>query len=94
MKTLNKLTKISYKYIPKSTNRYRDTIAGIFYAHTHKDHFQMFFSENGAPYHVGFVAQSQTIYNNLNVGYKIYHVDGNQGDTSYVSKLIIHTLNK
>ncbi|XP_071532616.1 sphingomyelin phosphodiesterase-like isoform X2 [Panulirus ornatus] len=65
--------------------RYESTIAGLFYGHTHKDHFLMFYDPDDAnrAYHVGYVAQSQTPYHKLNPGYKLYTVDGHYEGSSY-----------
>ncbi|XP_037777507.1 sphingomyelin phosphodiesterase-like [Penaeus monodon] len=65
--------------------RYESTIAGLFYGHTHKDHYMMFYDpdEPERAYHVGYVAQSQTPYHKLNPGYKVYTVDGDYQGSSY-----------
>ncbi|KAK4329381.1 hypothetical protein Pmani_000264 [Petrolisthes manimaculis] len=63
--------------------RYEATIAGLFYGHTHKDHFMMVYDENDRPALVGYVAQSQTPYHNLNPGYKIYTIDGDYQGSTY-----------
>merc|ERR1719466_487316 len=63
--------------------RFSHVIAGAFYAHTHKDHFQIFFDEQGQPINMGYVAQSQTTYKNLNSGYKVYHVDGVRDNATF-----------
>ncbi|KAA0199149.1 hypothetical protein HAZT_HAZT000078 [Hyalella azteca] len=69
----------------KIVARYEGVIAGIFYGHTHKDHFQMFFDPDdpSRPIEVGFVAQSQTTYSDLNSGYKIYTIDGGHENSTY-----------
>jgi len=66
-------------------NRYEDVIAGIFYGHTHKDHFQLFFDldDPSRATKIGYVAQSQTSYSYLNPGYKVYYVDGARTDKTY-----------
>nr|XP_045606913.1 sphingomyelin phosphodiesterase-like isoform X2 [Procambarus clarkii] len=65
--------------------RYESTIVGLFYGHTHKDHFMMFYDPEipERAYHVGYVAQSQTPYNKLNPGYRVYSVDGHYDGSSY-----------
>ncbi|KAK7076989.1 Sphingomyelin phosphodiesterase [Halocaridina rubra] len=65
--------------------RYESTIAGLFYGHTHKDHFMMFYDpvETTRPYHVAYIAQSQTPYHKLNPGYKVYTIDGEYQGSSY-----------
>lgn len=65
--------------------RYESTIAGLFYGHTHKDHFMMVYDpdEPSRAAHVGYVAQSQTPYHKLNPGYKVYTVDGDYEGSSY-----------
>lgn len=65
--------------------RYEATIAGLFYGHTHKDHFMMVYDENDRPALVGYVAQGQTPYHNLNPGYKVYTIDGDYEGSTYVS---------
>ncbi|KAF2361415.1 Calcineurin-like phosphoesterase domain ApaH type [Trinorchestia longiramus] len=69
----------------KIVARYEGVIAGIFYGHTHKDHFQMFFDpeDSSRPIEVGFVAQSQTTYSDLNPGYKVYTIDGGHENSTY-----------
>ena len=71
--------------------RYEGSIAGIFYGHTHKDHFQVFFDPEDPekPTKVGFVAQSQTMYTDMNPGYKVYTVDGGRENSTYVSEYFI-----
>ncbi|XP_027218048.2 sphingomyelin phosphodiesterase [Penaeus vannamei] len=65
--------------------RYESTIAGLFYAHTHYDHYMVFYDHEqpDRPVHVGYVAQSQTPYPELNPGYKVYTVDGAYEGSSY-----------
>lgn len=65
--------------------RYESIIAGVFYGHTHKDHFQMFFDPEDPqrPTKVGFVAQSQTPYEKMNPGYKVYIIDGGRENATY-----------
>ncbi|KAA0199151.1 hypothetical protein HAZT_HAZT000080, partial [Hyalella azteca] len=69
----------------KIVSRYEGVIAGIFYGHTHNDQFQMFFDYDNPsrPIEVGFVAQSQTTYSDLNSGYKIYTIDGGHENSTY-----------
>ncbi|KAK7076988.1 Sphingomyelin phosphodiesterase [Halocaridina rubra] len=65
--------------------RYESTIAGLFYGHTHKDHFMVFYDpvETTRPYHIGYIAGSQTPYSYLNPGYKVYTIDGDYAGSSY-----------
>lgn len=73
--------------------RFRDTITNHFYGHSHKDEFELYYSENGKePVGVGFLGPSVTTYTNLNPGYRIYYVDGDRTNSSRVRaiKNIIH----
>ncbi|XP_063846583.1 sphingomyelin phosphodiesterase-like [Scylla paramamosain] len=65
--------------------RYESTIAGLFYGHTHKDHFMMVYDpeEPTRAVHVGYVTQSQTPYHELNPGYRVFTVDGDYEGSSY-----------
>ncbi|XP_068237816.1 sphingomyelin phosphodiesterase-like isoform X2 [Palaemon carinicauda] len=66
-------------------SRFESTIAGLFYGHTHKDHFMMFYDpvEATRAYHVGYIGPSQTPYHKVNPGYRIYTVDGDYEGSSY-----------
>lgn len=72
--------------------RYESTIAGFFYGHTHNDQFMIFYDPDDPQraYHVGYVAQSQTPFHDLNPGYKVYIVDGDYEDSSYVRLVLNH----
>lgn len=67
-------------------NRYESTIAGQFFGHTHTDEFQIFYDEETLtrPLSVAFVAPSVTTYVNLNPGYRVYVLDGNYPNTSWM----------
>ncbi len=62
--------------------RYENIIKGQFYGHTHWDHFTVFFNEEGAPSNVAFITPSMTTFEELNYGYRIFHVDGLRGPES------------
>ena len=76
---------------PCTPHRYESTIAGLFYGHTHKDHFMMVYDPENATraVHVGYVTQSQTPYHELNPGYRVFTVDGDYEGSSYVSVITI-----
>uniref|UniRef100_A0A2P2I9G1 Sphingomyelin phosphodiesterase-like n=2 Tax=Hirondellea gigas TaxID=1518452 RepID=A0A2P2I9G1_9CRUS len=65
--------------------RYEGVIAGLFYGHTHKDHFQVFFDPDqpDRTIEVAYIAESQTPYKKLNPGYKVYTVDAGRPEATY-----------
>lgn len=69
--------------------RYEGVIAGLFYGHAHQDLFEIFFDpeDSSRATKVGFLAQSQTTYNNMNPGYKVYSIDGGRENATYVSQV-------
>ncbi len=70
-------------YTPRWFCRFAATIKGQFYGHTHFDEFKVFFNRvDKRPSNVAHVGPSLTPFENLNYGYKIYHVDGLRGSNS------------
>ena len=59
--------------------RFRNTIAGQFFGHTHLDEFEVFFKDL-EPISVAYLAPSQTPWmdQGLNPAYRIYIIDGTQ----------------
>ena len=62
-------------------------MTGLFYGHTHKDHFQLFFDPDDPDrvFDIAYIAQSQTTYSNMNPGYRIYTIEGDFEGSRYVS---------
>ncbi|RXG55132.1 Sphingomyelin phosphodiesterase [Armadillidium vulgare] len=69
----------------KIVSRYESTISGIFYGHTHNDHFELYFDPQNSSrvYEIAYIAQSQTTYTDMNPGYKIYTIEGDFNETRY-----------
>ena len=67
--------------------RYENTITGQFFGHTHKDQFEMFYDEATLkrPLGIAYIGGSVTPYGGQNPSYRVYEVDGNYTDTSWVS---------
>ena len=78
---------VYYNYLP-STFRYSNTIAAHFLAHTHFDHFELFYDPaTHKPVSVGYIAPSVTTYagdKGINPGYRIYTVDGYYTNSTWV----------
>ena len=74
--------------------RFRNTIAGQFFGHTHLDEFEVFFKDL-EPISMAYLAPSQTPWmdQGLNPAYRIYIIDGSTHPFSYFSwfhmKLIV-----
>uniref|UniRef100_A0A2C9JLN6 Sphingomyelin phosphodiesterase n=1 Tax=Biomphalaria glabrata TaxID=6526 RepID=A0A2C9JLN6_BIOGL len=66
-------------------SRYQNSIAGQFFGHTHFDSFSVFYDIETLkiPISVAYVAPSVTPYTDLNMGYRIYTVDGNYQGSSF-----------
>ncbi len=65
--------------------RYENIIRAQFYGHTHNDEFSVFYNEDGQPSNVAFVGPSITSWTELNVGYRIFYLDGARGaDSTWV----------
>ncbi|XP_050298661.1 sphingomyelin phosphodiesterase-like isoform X2 [Anthonomus grandis grandis] len=59
-------------------NRYKDTIVGLFYGHSHADEFEVFYEteEYSEAIAVAYLAPSVTSYTFNNPAYRIYYIDG------------------
>ena len=55
--------------------RFKNTIAGQFFGHTHYDEFQIFFNDSEA-INIAYLAPSETSLDGLNPAYRIYTIDG------------------
>jgi sphingomyelin phosphodiesterase len=62
--------------------RFRNTIIGQFFGHTHFDEFELFFAPRTSANdikevtNVAYLAPSQTPHDGLNPAYRIYTIDG------------------
>jgi hypothetical protein len=67
--------------------RYENTITGQFFGHEHSMRYQVFYDEETLkrPLGVSFLPGSITTYTKLNPGYRIYEIDGNYQNSSWVS---------
>lgn len=65
-------------------NRYESTITAQFFGHTHFDEFEVFYDPNdlGRATSIAYVGPSVTPYYDLNLGYRIYYVDGDHEATT------------
>lgn len=66
----------SYNYL-RIVERFKDTIAGQYSGHTHRDEFRVFYStaDDTLPVGVQFVAPSITSYSNTNPSYRTYTIN-------------------
>ncbi|GAB6020688.1 hypothetical protein CHUAL_003357 [Chamberlinius hualienensis] len=66
-------------------DRYKGTIAGHFYGHTHDDEFRIIYDDEDPtlPISVGHVAPSVTTYSNLNPAFRVYTLDGDYSGTTW-----------
>ena len=72
----------------KLTNRYESTIAAQFFGHTHNEELKIFYDGEGPsarPTNVAFIGGSLTTYSDTNPGYRIYTVDGERPDSTFVN---------
>jgi len=74
----------SYNYY-RIINRFYKTITGQFFGHTHHDEFRLFYDMETftKPISIAYVAPSVTTYHELNPGYRIYSIDGQQGNKTW-----------
>jgi len=74
----------SYNYY-RIINRFYKTITGQFFGHTHNDEFRIFFDMETytKPISIAYIAPSVTTYHDLNPGYIIYSIDGQQGNKTW-----------
>ncbi|XP_059050871.1 sphingomyelin phosphodiesterase isoform X1 [Achroia grisella] len=65
-------------------NRYESTITAQFFGHTHFDEFEVFYDPNdlGRATNIAYVGPSVSPYYDLNLGYRIYYVDGDHDATT------------
>ncbi|XP_071608797.1 sphingomyelin phosphodiesterase [Heliangelus exortis] len=65
-------------------SRFQGTISGQFFGHTHRDEFELFYSDPPPfrPIAVAFLAPSVTTYIGLNPGFRVYEVDGSYPGSS------------
>lgn len=58
-----------------------------FYGHTHKDEYKIFYDEvqTDRPVNIAFIAPSLTTYSNLNPGVRVYTVDGDRPNATWVN---------
>ncbi|XP_050666343.1 sphingomyelin phosphodiesterase isoform X2 [Leptidea sinapis] len=65
-------------------NRYEATITAQFFGHTHYDEFEVFYDPNdlGRATSIAYVGPSVSPYYDLNLGYRIYYVDGDHDATT------------
>ncbi|RWS23735.1 sphingomyelin phosphodiesterase-like protein [Leptotrombidium deliense] len=61
------------------TERFRNTIKGFFYGHTHRDEFKVYYSRENETLHVGYIGPSVT---NYNPGYRFYSLTKDVGISS------------
>ncbi|XP_076456755.1 sphingomyelin phosphodiesterase-like [Babylonia areolata] len=66
-------------------DRYESTISGQFFGHTHFDHLEVFYDTATLtrPTSVAYISPSVTPYSNLNMGYRIFTIDGNYTTSSW-----------
>ncbi|XP_064100938.1 sphingomyelin phosphodiesterase-like [Macrobrachium nipponense] len=63
--------------------RYENIIRGQFFGHTHYDEFEVF-HDGDRPMGVAYIAPSQTPYYFLNPAYRIYTIDGERPETTWM----------
>lgn len=68
----------------KIVDRYESTITGQFFGHTHFDHVEVFYDLETLkrPTSVAYISPSVTPFSGLNMGYRIFTVDGNHRNSS------------
>lgn len=69
------------------SKRFQNTIVNHFFGHSHRDEYELYFDEENGnkPIGVGYLAPSMTTYTNLNPGYRVYHIDGDRVNSTWVS---------
>ncbi|CAG0912348.1 unnamed protein product [Notodromas monacha] len=55
--------------------RFRDTVTGQFYGHTHYDDVQIFYDKDSQPFNVAYVGPSVTPFVGINPAYRVYTMD-------------------
>ncbi|CAI8030322.1 Sphingomyelin phosphodiesterase [Geodia barretti] len=68
----------------KIVTRFESTITGQFFGHTHQDSWQVFFDDSNRTRatNVAYMGPAVTTYQGLNLGFRIYTMDGNYNGTS------------
>lgn len=68
-------------------SRYKNTIAGHFYGHTHDDEFEIAYDDvdTTAPISMANIGPSVTTYSFRNPAFRVYTVDGDYDGSSWVS---------
>lgn len=57
-------------------DRFSYNIRGIFNAHTHKDHFGVFYDhKTGEPVNANYISPSLTTFSNLNPSFRVIEAD-------------------
>jgi sphingomyelin phosphodiesterase len=71
----------------KIVNRYESTITAQFFGHTHADEFKVFYDlqDPTRPTNVAFMGPSLTTYTKKNPGYRVYTIDGERKDSTWVN---------
>lgn len=79
----------------KLVNRFESTITAQFFAHTHNDEFKVFYDdkEPSRPTNVAFLGTGLTTYPEMNPGYKVYTIDGQRPNSTWVRLININCLN-
>lgn len=70
--------------------RYENTVTAQFYGHTHTDEIDIYYDSETKqrPVSVGYIGPSVTTFVDGNPAYRIYAIDGDHKDSSYVSGFI------
>ncbi|CAI5455291.1 unnamed protein product [Caenorhabditis angaria] len=69
--------------------RFENTIAQMFYGHTHYDQFMVYYDmedPNRRPFHFNWISPSLTTYDFLNPAYRIYEIDGGYTGATHTVK--------
>jgi hypothetical protein len=72
--------------------RYEGVIAAQFFGHTHFDSWKIFYDVNDGfkrPVSVAYIGPSVTPFSQLNMGYRVYEVDGFYPGSSWVRHEIL-----
>lgn len=76
-------------------SRYQDTIRAQFYGHEHTDSMHIYFDplDESMVTGLSYLGPSVTPYQGLNPGYRIYTIDGNYANSSWVRVNAVNLLN-
>lgn len=71
----------------KIINRFESTVTAQFFGHTHRDDFKVFYDTQDPTRatNVAFIGPSVTTFDFLNPGYKVYIIDGQRENSTFVS---------